>query len=79
MQVCGDHARNFLRDAFIFILDAIKIPGKIFAGYADECILSIIRTCSFKSSIPLIAKEIKESKAKFVRERCLVNIINNIT
>eukprot|EP01041_Mallomonas_annulata_P007250 gene7250-14786_t len=70
-QVCGDHTRNFLRDSFCHILDGIKIPAKVFSGYVDECIISIIRSCTFKSGIPMIVREIKEHKAKYVRERCL--------
>ncbi len=71
-QVCGDHTKIVLRDTFVFVLDGLKIPGKVFSNYIDECILSLIRACTFKFCISSIVKEIKESKAKFVRERCLV-------
>lgn len=62
----------FLRDSFIHILEGIKVPNKVMSGYVDECIIALIQNCVFKSSIPPMALEIKENKAKFVREKCLV-------
>ncbi len=62
----------FLRDSFKNILDGVKVPNTVMSGYVDECIVTMIRHSTFKSAIPLIAIEIRENKAKYVRERCLV-------
>ena len=64
--------KPFLRDAFAHILEGIKVPNKVMSGYVDECILSIIRYTVFKTGIITIATEVKENKAKVVREKCLV-------
>lgn len=39
------------------------------SGYVDECILQIIKVTVFKSAIPILVNEVKDSKAKVVRER----------
>lgn len=71
-QCVGDHLRHFLRDSFAFILDGVKVPNKVMHGYVDECIINLIKNATFRTAIPTILAEIKESKAKIVRERCLV-------
>lgn len=65
--------KPFLRDSFTHILEGIKVPNKVMSGYVDECIQSMIRYCTFKTGIPVITMEIKESKAKMVREKCMVS------
>jgi len=72
-QVTGDHMRHFLRDSFPFILDGVKVPNKVMSGFVDECIISMIKNTTFKTGIHTLLMEIKESKAKVVRERCLVS------
>lgn len=64
----------FLRDSFLSIFEGVKVPNKVMSGYVDECIISLIRYTSFKSAVGPLVMEIKESKAKFVREKSLVRI-----
>jgi len=71
-HVCGDHMRHFLRDSFAFVLDGVKVPNKVMSGFVDECIINMIKNSTFKTAIHTLLMEIKESKAKGVRERCLV-------
>ena len=73
-QICGDRMKGFLRDSFNSILDGIKVPNKVMSGYVDECILLLISNVTFKSAIQLVVNEVKDNKAKYVRERCLVSI-----
>jgi hypothetical protein len=70
--VCKDQIKVLLREVFQNILDAVKVPSKVMSGFADDCIISMIRHSTFKVSIPVIINELKESKAKTLRERCLV-------
>jgi hypothetical protein len=67
--------RFFLRETFESIFQAVKVPNKIMSGYVDECIVSMIRHTTFKSAIPLIAADMKDSRAKGVREHCMVSYI----
>jgi len=76
-RITGEKMKPFLRDSFTGILEAVKVPNKVMSGYVDECILSMIRYTIFKSAIPTLAMELKENKAKFVREKCL-EYINEI-
>jgi hypothetical protein len=71
-ELTKDHMKGLLRDTFSFILDGVKVPNKTISGYVDVCILSIIKNVVYKPGIPLLAAEVKENKAKQVRERCLV-------
>ena len=71
-QVTGDHMRHFLRDSFAFILDGVKVPNKVMSGFVDDCIINMIKNSTFKTALHTLLVEIKESKAKVVRERCLV-------
>lgn len=64
--------KMLLRDIFTNILDGVKVPNKVMSGYVDECILEMIKHSTFKSAIPSIVNEIVNSKAKNLRERCLV-------
>ncbi len=75
-EVVGDSMKVFLRDVFGTILEGIKVPNKVMSGFVDDCIMHLIKLVSFKHSIPVITNEIKESKAKNVRERCLVRNID---
>jgi hypothetical protein len=68
-QVVGDHMRHFLRDSFAFILDGVKVPNKVMSGFVDDC----IKNTTFKTCIHVLVAEIRDSKAKIVRERCLVS------
>lgn len=62
----------FLRDSFPHILEGIKVPNKVMSNYVDECILALIHHGGmFKSIFTSLHTEIKENKAKFVREKCL--------
>jgi hypothetical protein len=61
-----------MRDMFGSILDGIKVPNKVMSGYVDECIIQLIKRATFKSCVPVLVQEIKDNKAKQVRERCLV-------
>lgn len=74
-KITKDLMRHFLREAFESIYNASKVPNKVMSGYVDECIISLIRHTTFKSSIHLITTETKESKSKGARERCMVRII----
>jgi hypothetical protein len=64
--------RNFLRETFESIYTASKVPNKVMSGYVDDCIISLIRHTTFRSSIQLITTEARESRSKGVRERCMV-------
>jgi hypothetical protein len=68
----GEKFRIFMRDMFGSILDGIKVPNKVMSGYVDECIIQLIKRATFKSCVPVLVQEIKDNKAKQVRERCLV-------
>ncbi len=72
--VCGDHLRLLLREVFPTILDSLKVQNKVMSGYVDDCICSMIKNVTFKHCLPLIVNEIKECKAKLVRERCIVSL-----
>ena len=76
-EVCGDHMKHLLRDIFPAVLDGVKVPNRVMSGFVDTCILKIIKHTTFKSCLQLLFNEIKESKAKFVRERC-IEYINEI-
>lgn len=65
--------RPFLRDSFATILEGVKIPHKVTSGYIDECIIHLIRHVTFKGAIVQFMHEIKDSKSKNMRERCLVS------
>lgn len=65
--------KPFLRDSFSTILEGVKIPHKVTSGYIDECIVFLIKHVTFKCAIVLVMHEIKESKSKIMRERCLVS------
>jgi hypothetical protein len=73
-QIVGDHMRHFLRDSFAFILDGVKVPNKVMSGFVDECIMNMIKNTTFKTGIHILVSEIRDSKAKVVRERCLVSM-----
>jgi hypothetical protein len=73
-KVCGEKLKSFLRDSFHHILEGVKVPNKVMSGYVDECILSLIRNSIFKSALQILSQEIRENKAKFVREKCLVRL-----
>ena len=64
--------KTFLRDTFDTILAALKAPNKVMSGYIDECIISLIRQTPFKSALTSIVNEIRDSKSKHMRERCMV-------
>lgn len=72
-EVTGDRMKSFLRDSFSTILEGVKIPHKVTSGYIDECIMHLIKHVTFKCAIVHIMHEIKESKSKLLRERCLVS------
>jgi hypothetical protein len=71
-QVAGDRMRLLMRDVFSNILDGVKVPNKVMSGYVDDCVIHLIRNVVFKSAITPLLTEVKESKAKAFRERCLV-------
>lgn len=71
-EITTGRMKSFMRDSFVFILDGAKISNKVMAGYVDQCIMSIIKNVTFKSAIVLLTNEIKDSKAKIFREKCLV-------
>ena len=64
--------RQYLRDIFETMFLALKVPHKLMSGYVDECILSIIRSTSFKSGLAVILNEFRDSKSKQIRERSMV-------
>ena len=74
-EIAGDRMKYLLRDCFATILEGVKIPHKVTSGYIDECIVHLIKHVTFKVAIVLIVHEIKESKAKLLRERCLVSVV----
>jgi hypothetical protein len=74
-EVAGDRMKPFLRDSFSTILEGVKIPHKITSGYIDECVVHLIKHVTFKGAIVLFMHEIKESKSKIMRERCLVSFL----
>eukprot|EP00598_Pedospumella_elongata_P002820 CAMPEP_0184974204 /NCGR_PEP_ID=MMETSP1098-20130426/5745_1 /TAXON_ID=89044 /ORGANISM="Spumella elongata, Strain CCAP 955/1" /LENGTH=858 /DNA_ID=CAMNT_0027496747 /DNA_START=70 /DNA_END=2646 /DNA_ORIENTATION=+ len=76
-DIAGDRMKPFLRDSFSTVLEGVKIPHKVTSGYIDECIVHLIKRVTFKSAIILFMHEIKDSKSKILRERCLeyVNLI----
>lgn len=47
------------------------MQNKVISSYVDECLLYVIQNAPFKNSIQVIVNEVKENKAKLVRERCL--------
>lgn len=72
-EVTKDHMKVLLRENFSSILDGIKVPNRVMNGYVHNAISIIISNTTFLSCIPKLLSEIKESKAKQVRERCLVS------
>ena len=68
------HYKLFLRESFATILDAVKVPNKVMSGFVDDCIMTIIKHTTFKTAIPVLIGEIKDSKSRALRERCLVRI-----
>ena len=72
-EITRDHMKLLLREIFCFILDAVKVPNRVMSGYVDNAILTMIKNTIFKSCIPSLVSEIRDSKAKMVRERCLVS------
>jgi uncharacterized Zn finger protein len=74
-KVSGDRMKPFLRDCFVHILEGIKVPNKVMSGYVDDCISTMIKYSVFKSAVIPICTEVKENKAKIVREKCLVSFI----
>ena len=72
VEVTKEHVRTFLREIFVVVLDAIKVPHKLMSGYVDDFILVAIRNGSFKFMLAPINTEITENKSAKVRERCLV-------
>lgn len=71
-EITKDHLKFFLRETFCFILDGIKVPNRVMSGFVDNAILTMIKNTTFKSCIPSLVSEIQYSKAKLVREKCLV-------
>lgn len=72
-EITKDHMKSFLREAFNFILDGVKVPNRVMSGFVDHAILTMIKNTTFKSCIPSLLSEIQYSKAKLVREKCLVS------
>ena len=75
-SVAKDHSKLLFRELFPFILDGVKVPNRVMSGYVDNAILAMIKNTIFKSCLPILVLEIKESKAKLVREHCLVRLYN---
>jgi hypothetical protein len=73
-EVTKDHMKLFLRDIFVFLLDGIKVPNRVMSGYVDTTIMTIIKNTTYKGCIPLLVAELRDSKSKLVRERCMVRI-----
>lgn len=71
-EITKDHMKTFLREIFTFVLDGIKVPNRVMSGFVDNAIMTMIKNSTFKSCIPSLVSEIKDSKAKLVREKCLV-------
>lgn len=69
-EVTKDNMKYLLREIFPFLIDGVKVPNKVMSGYVDECILDIIKNTAYKQCMSLLIAEIKENKAKFVREKC---------
>ena len=76
-EVLGNHMKHLMREIFTTLLDGTKVPNRVMSGYVDNCIMYIIKHTTFKTCLPILFHEIKENKAKFVRERCL-EYINEI-
>lgn len=70
-EIVKDGMRPFMRDFFPILIDALKVPNKVMSGYVDDCILSLIKQITFKSCIPLLIAELKDSKSKTLREHCI--------
>ena len=66
-----DHMSIFLREAFSYIMDALKNTNKVMSSYVDHCIVHIITNTTFKTSLQIFVNEIKDSKAKGLREKCI--------
>lgn len=73
-EVTRDNMKLLLREIYVFIFDAIKVPHKLMAGYVDESIVNIIKCGTFKFFIPHLVQEICEHKSGKVREKCLVGV-----
>eukprot|EP00981_Chlorochromonas_danica_P006196 scaffold1307_cov166-Ochromonas_danica.AAC.18 len=69
--VAGDRIRPLMRDVFPNLVDGVKVSNRVMSGYVDECIIRLIRSAVFKTAIAPLLSEVKENKAKLVRERCL--------
>jgi hypothetical protein len=67
----------FMRDFFPILQEALRIPNKVISGYVDDCIQKLIKNSTFKTCIPILAAELRENKAKTVREHC-IDYINEI-
>ncbi len=76
-EITKDLMKYLLREIFQTVLDGIKVPNKVMSGFVDNCIIHVIKHTTFKSGLPVLINELKENKAKFVRERCL-DYINDI-
>jgi hypothetical protein len=71
--ITKDLMRFLLREIFDTLILAVKVPNNVMSGYVDDCIMCLIRNTIFKSAIPSIIGEFRESKSKSVREKCLVS------
>ena len=47
----GDNMKGLLREIFSTMLEAMKQPNKVVSGYIDDCIISLIRSITFKNCI----------------------------
>lgn len=76
-EITKDHIKLLLRDIFSSLLDGIKVPNRVMSGFVDATILHIIKHSTWKPAITILINDIKDNKAKRVREHCF-EYINEI-
>ena len=75
-EASKDRMKVLLREIYVTLFDAIKVPHKLTVGHVDDTILSILRIGTFRFFIPHLVQEIGEHKSSKVRERFLVCIMH---
>ena len=50
----GSQVKGLLREIFSTLLEAMKQPNKVVSRYVDDCIISLIRSVTFKHCIPSV-------------------------
>jgi hypothetical protein len=76
-EITKDHMKFLLREIFSSLLDGIKNPNKVMSSFVDATIIHIIKHSTWKPALTMLINEIKDNKAKRVREHCF-EYINEI-